>query len=161
MPRQSSASPSRDGMTDTRSKWKSNLNNHEEDNTDNSSDNEDEPATEVYEKIVHYSGDYVDLSSYIIEFDNNEQNKDKLLTLVVDNIKLDGKKYKFSFKNHPQNCLLDYDYMKEEYNEFYINDKMIYKQNNQACYLERAYYITIIEGKYIGITLRRPSDKID
>jgi hypothetical protein len=42
--------------------------------------------------------------------------------------------------------------MREGYNEFYINDKMFYSQNNQACYLERVYDITIINEKYIGVT---------
>lgn len=122
----------------------------DENNIDVSSKDEEKTATDAYEKVVHYSGDYVDLSSYIIEFDNKEENKDKLLTLVVDVIKLDEKEYKLSFKNHPQNCgnLNDY----KGYNEFYINNKLIYTQNNQACYLERVQYLTIIDNKYIGIT---------
>lgn len=121
-------------------------------NIDSDEENVNKPATEVYNKLIHYSGVSFDISSEVINFDNNEEYNNKLLTLVVDNIKLDGKEYTFSLKNHPQNCLLDYDYTKEGYNEFYINDKMIYRQNNQACYLERAYDITIIKGKYIGIT---------
>lgn len=128
------------------------VDNDKDEQLDQKDDEYGSPATEIYNKVIHYSGNYIDVSNDIIKFDNDENNKDKLLTLTVDKIKLDGKEYTFSFKNHPQHCALDYDYMREGYNEFYINDKMFYAQNNQACYLERVYYITIINNKYIGIT---------
>lgn len=128
------------------------------DNENNSSedvkDEEDnrKPATEVYNKVLHYSGNYLDISSELTKFDNGDEYKGKLLTLTVDKIKIDGKEYTFSWKNHPQHCVLDYDYMREGYNEFYINNKIFYAQNDQACYLEMAYYVTIINNKYIGVT---------
>ena len=48
---------------------------------------------------------------------------------------------------------------KYNYNEFYINDKLIYSQNNQACYLERIQYLTIIDNKYIRLRCSCGSDK--
>ena len=127
-------------------------NNVNDDVVSDEFDDDFKPATEVYNKVLHYSGNYLDISDEVIEFDNNNDYKDKLLTLTVDNIKIDGKEYTFSWKNHPQDCISGYDYMREGYNEFYINDKLFYFQSNEACYLERAYYITIINDKYIGVT---------
>jgi len=127
----------------------------EEDNIDN----ESKPATEVYNKTIGYSGSYVSVVDEIIDFEENEKYKNKLLTLTVDNIVLDGEKYTFSLKNHPQHCAMDYNYMREGYNEFYINDKMIYSQYNQSCYLERVHYITVINNKYIGIAFEGQNGK--
>ena len=121
--------------------------NLEEDNIDN----ESKPATEVYNRTISYNGYYVSVVDEVINFEENEKYKNKLLTLTVDKIMLDGNEYTFSFKNHPQHCTMDYNYMREGYNEFYINNKMFYSQYNQACYLERVYYVTVINNKYIGV----------
>ena len=132
------------------------------DGVNNVIDDQDDlkPATDVYKELIHYSGSYIDLSKKIIDFDDNIEHNDKLLSLTVDNIKVSGKEYTFSFKNHPQHCALDYNYMREGYNEFYINDKLIYSQVNQACYLERLHYVTIIDNKYIGITFEGQNGNI-
>ena len=52
---------------------------------------------------------------------------------------------------HPYSCLEIISEYKDSYNTFYINDKKIYHQNNQACYLERISFVTDINNEYIGI----------
>ena len=149
-------------MDDEIVKEDNDIEENNDDLLDNNNENSDEPlveeekpATEIYEKLVHYSAEYVDLASYIVDFDIDEDKNGKLLNLVVDGIKLDGKDYTFSFKNHPKNCGDINNYEEYNYNQFYINDKLIYAQNNQGCYLEGIQYITIIDNSYIVLIYTR------
>lgn len=117
---------------------------------------EDKVLLEIIDLGISYNGDFVDLDSYISKFDNDDFNKGKLLSVVVDGMMINGKEYIFKLNNHPQNCL---DYVtnnsyNEEHNSYYINNKWIYHQNNQACYLERIHLITVIDNKYIGVSFR-------
>lgn len=120
----------------------------------NSVKEDDNVATEIFNKDISYSGDYIDLGKYVEEFNSNLDYKGKLLNLTLDNIMINGKEYVFKFNKHPQSCTENILYYEKGHNEFYINDKLIYSQNNQACYLEMVHLITIIDNKYIGVSYR-------
>lgn len=140
-------------------------NNEAKENKNNDIDEEDkntslddtadnDVATEVVDKIISYSGEYIEINKYVEEFNSDGNYKNKLLNLTVNNVILNGKEYIFKFNKHPQNCLDNVLYYEEGHNEFYINDKKIYAQNNQACYLEMVHLITVIDEKYIGISFK-------
>lgn len=116
--------------------------------------NDDKVLSEIIDLSISYNGDFIDLDGYISKFDNNESNKGKLLSIVVNNMMVNGREYVFKLNNHPQNCLdlVNSNSYNDEYNSYYINNKEIYQQNNQACYLERVHLITVIDNKYIGIS---------
>lgn len=115
---------------------------------------EDKVLLEIIDLGISYNGDYVDLDSYISKFDNDEGNKGKLLSIFVSNMIVNGREYTFKLNNHPQNCLdfVTSNSYNDEHNSYYINNKWIYHQNNQACYLERIHLITVIDNKYIGVS---------
>lgn len=117
---------------------------------------EDKVLSEIIDLSISYNGNFVDLDGYISKFDNNESNKGKLLSVVVNNMMINGREYVFKLNNHPQNCLdfVTTNSYNDEHNSYYINNKWIYHQNNQACYLERVHLITVIDNKYIGISFR-------
>lgn len=117
---------------------------------------EDKVLLEIIDLGISYNGDFVDLDSYIANFDNNDSNKGKLLNVVVNNMIINGREYIFKLNNHPQNCLdfVTNNSYNDDHNSYYINSKWIYHQNNQACYLERIHLITVIDNKYIGVSFR-------
>jgi len=118
--------------------------------TDNNAEDQQEESN-IITKNIEYQNKPIYFNDYIAEFENDINNKNKLLNITVNNITLGENNYTFKFMEHPYSCLEIISEYKDTYNAFYINDKKIYQQNNQACYLERIIFVTDINNEYIGI----------
>ena len=105
----------------------------------------------IITKNIEYKNEPVYLKNDIIEFENNTNNKNKFLNITINNITLGENSYTFKFMEHPYSCTESMSEYKDTYNSFYINDKKIYHQYNQACYLERITFVTDINDEYIAI----------
>lgn len=124
-------------------------------NNDKNIENESK-AEELEDSIsvnIKYSGDYVDLMKYIMDFDGDSQSDGKLLNLLISDVYLNDEKHVFRYVNHPQNCLslLSSNTYGDNYNNTFIDEHQIGHQGNQACYLSAYKLLTIINYKYLGL----------
>ena len=101
--------------------------------------------------IVTINSQTINAKAYTLDIKENEY----LVMEISDHQLLNVQDFKtdISILTNLSEVHLDFHGNYENYKR--VKSKMFYNQENAACYLERLYYITVINNKYIGLLYPR------